>query len=104
MLLDVRNDTQYKICALSNAMHTPLEFIQVHPKWAFQFSLKGNNVSSLYNAKQKIVHPLYVICRTGKDSKLATRILMDHGVKNVYSVDGGLLAWSQKIDVQFPMY
>lgn len=37
--------------------------------------------------------PLVLICRTGRRSTLAARILMDLGYENVYNLHGGYLAW-----------
>ena len=36
---------------------------------------------------------VYVICRSGSRSAQASQVLTDGGHRNVYNVDGGMLAW-----------
>eukprot|EP01034_Spumella_vulgaris_P022662 gene22662-28806_t len=59
---------------------------------------------------------LYVLCRRGVDSTVATQILLDsvHGVGSpssgsgsgggVFNIAGGLVAWKEQIEPSFPMY
>jgi adenylyltransferase/sulfurtransferase len=48
---------------------------------------------------------IYVICRLGNDSQLATRYLKDkYGVENIKDIVGGLNSWSLQVDSLFPRY
>lgn len=47
---------------------------------------------------------VYVLCRRGIDSVAATQLLVDHGVRDVYNVEGGLTAWHATVDQRFPIY
>lgn len=48
---------------------------------------------------------IYVLCRRGIDSVVATRKLLEQGFgPNIYSIKNGLEAWKAQIDPSFPMY
>jgi len=47
---------------------------------------------------------VYVLCRRGVDSVVATRLLRDGGLQAVFNVRGGLRGWSEEVDPQFPVY
>ena len=48
--------------------------------------------------------PVYVLCRRGGDSLVATRYLSKLGVENVCNIHGGLVQWSGSVDDSFPVY
>ena len=52
-----------------------------------------------------VVH-LYVVCRRGNDSQVAVQLLREHLPAEVLVKDiaGGLCAWSENIDPDFPVY
>lgn len=47
---------------------------------------------------------VYVVCRRGNDSQLATQMLLDKGMKNVFDIRGGLTSWHYEVDPEFPLY
>jgi rhodanese-related sulfurtransferase len=48
---------------------------------------------------------VYTLCRRGIDSQEAVKVLKSNGVTGtVKNIDGGLLAWSNVIDTNFPVY
>jgi rhodanese-related sulfurtransferase len=49
------------------------------------------------------VLPVYVVCRRGIASKIATSILLTDGIGNVFDIEGGFAKWAF-IDPQFPKY
>lgn len=42
--------------------------------------------------------PLYTVCAKGNDSQKAASFLQDQGFTNVYSIDGGMAAWSEQLE------
>lgn len=42
--------------------------------------------------------PLYTVCAKGNDSQKAAAYLQDNGFTNVYSIDGGMAAWSEQLE------
>ncbi|QDS88130.1 putative adenylyltransferase/sulfurtransferase MoeZ [Rosistilla ulvae] len=48
--------------------------------------------------------PLIVHCKLGGRSVTAVELLQRSGFENVVSLDGGILAWAQRIDSSMPTY
>ncbi|NIY74435.1 sulfurtransferase [Thalassospira sp. HF15] len=85
-LLDVREDWELEICAISQAHHIPLS------------ELSGR-VGELAPEK-----PLAIICHHGVRSRHAGRFLEDRGFKEVFNVRGGIDAWALDIERDMSRY
>jgi adenylyltransferase/sulfurtransferase len=89
-LLDVRMEHQYKICSLEPSKNIPLAELE-----------KGTGIEDLRELSKN--QPLFIICRRGKDSQAAVKLLTQHGI-NSKSIEGGLERWAKLIDPEFPTY
>ncbi|KAL9123811.1 MAG: hypothetical protein Q9217_006797 [Psora testacea] len=102
ILIDVRNETEFSICHLPYAINIPLASIQQNPQILRSWLLKS------YAKKD----PTIFICRYGNDSQEAVRIgqtlckdCQDLGLAvELQDVRGGLKAWKDEIDPNFPEY
>ena len=61
----------------------------------------SNNIEAemVYTVPKKITDPsteIWVVCRTKHRATYFTAMLYKYGYKNVYLVDGGIAAWSEK--------
>jgi len=106
LLVDVRMPVELEITKLPTTTHNvPMD----------EFT-KPEGHCSLLNILRDDVHrrvsdhlplPLYVVCRRGNDSQLAVRKLQsffsDMSV-NIKDIVGGLTAWSNDVDENFPIY
>lgn len=99
VLIDVRDPNQFSMCSLPGAFSFPLKNL-----------LAGGDA-----ALQGLVDAIpprgrvFVLCRRGIDSRVATRTLRNFepfatAFPDCRHVDGGLLAWSATIDPTFPTY
>ena len=106
-LIDVRDETQYAICALKGSVNVP---------WT------GSAESWLQSARSKGVGPdngeyLFTVCRFGNDSQLAAKALIEAakakdeandvmpGLEpNVRDIRGGFQAWRAEVDPTWPDY
>ena len=95
ILLDVRNETQFKICSLPNSLNIPLDQLQKEKGKIFIENLKKN---------EKEIFPVFVVCRRGHLSQEAVNILVESGLLDVFHLKGGLVDWNRKIDNDFPIY
>jgi SulP family sulfate permease len=75
ILVDVREPYEYKKGHIPQSQSIPLRMVR----------LKGDNLPTDL--------PILVICRIGRRSRLAANILKDMGYEQVYSLEGGTLAW-----------
>lgn len=95
VLLDVRPKEQFQITKLSNSINIP---------WDPTFKKLDSVESYLPETFDKENDKIYVICRYGNDSQLATKKLLDLGFTNVKDIIGGLNKWSDEIDAKIPKY
>lgn len=86
-LLDVRRPEEYQFCALSGSILIPLHEL---PSRLAEVQPQGR--------------PMVVYCHHGVRSLRAARILMESGCQNVFSLRGGIDAWSILIDPHIPRY
>ena len=87
LLLDVRQDWETKLCRLENAVHIPIEEIELR--------------TDELNPNDEIV----VYCHQGVRSAAVAQYLREqHGFKNVKNLKGVILAWAERIDPTMPRY
>lgn len=94
ILIDVRPKEQFEVAALPNSINIP---------WGNSFLKLPLLKDHLPNTSKD--DPIYVICRYGNDSQIATKTIKESfGFTNVKDIIGGLNAWSDEIDENFPKY
>jgi rhodanese-related sulfurtransferase len=87
LLLDVRQDWETKLCRLENAVHIPIEEIELR--------------TEELNPDDEIV----VYCHQGVRSAAVAQYLREqHGFKNVTNLAGGLDAWARAVDPTMRRY
>jgi rhodanese-related sulfurtransferase len=87
LLLDVRQDWETKLCRLDNAVHIPIEEIELR--------------TEELNPDDEIV----VYCHQGVRSAAVAQYLREqHGFKNVKNLAGGLDAWARSVDPSMRRY
>ncbi|BCB03858.1 hypothetical protein KH172YL63_19910 [Bacillus sp. KH172YL63] len=86
--------------------------LDVRPKDAFDdWKVEGNNVTiinkpfnelkeNLESVKNTLPQgePIYVICAKGNSSTKTANMLIEAGMDNIYSVEGGMQAWSEHLE------
>jgi rhodanese-related sulfurtransferase len=86
LLLDVRQDWETKLCRLENAVHIPIEEIEVR--------------TDELNPEDDIV----VYCHQGVRSAAVAEYLRSLGFKTVRNLAGGLDHWARVIDPRMRRY
>lgn len=77
-------------------VRTPVEYAEVHAEGAQLVPLDWLDPRAILSERGgNGREPLYVICRSGRRAAKACESLKAAGVENVYSVEGGTLAWEQ---------
>lgn len=77
VVVDVREDNEFKQGHILGAIHVPLGFLD-------------KRMDELEKYKER---PVIVNCRSGQRSARAASILKKNGFETVYNLDGGLAAW-----------
>lgn len=89
-LIDVREPFEYEICKINGATLIPLGIIQ---------EKKLENLDGLEKNDEIVLH-----CKAGVRSMKAAVALKELGFKNIKSMKGGILEWSERIDPAVPKY
>ena len=86
LLLDVRQDWETKLCRLENAVHIPIEEIELR--------------TDELNPNDEIV----VYCHQGVRSAAVAEYLRSLGFANARNLAGGLDAWARSVDPSMRRY
>ncbi len=86
VILDVREPVEYAICKLPESKLIPLGQLP-------------DRVNELDSSQDIIIH-----CHTGVRSLQAAQFLRELGFRRVWSMKGGIDAWSERIDNSVPRY
>ena len=77
-------------------VRTPIEFAEIHVEGARLVPLDVLDPEQIRAGRQHANgEPLYVICRSGSRAAQAYQKLQAAGIENIFSVEGGTLAWEQ---------
>ena len=85
-IVDVREPHEWDIVHLEGATLIPLGKLP-------------QEVHRLSSAEDIVLH-----CRSGTRSAEATRFLLDAGFTRVHNLQGGILAWAERVDPSLPKY
>ncbi|MDP9177465.1 MAG: molybdopterin-synthase adenylyltransferase MoeB [Gemmatimonadota bacterium] len=85
-IVDVREPYEWEIARLDGARLVPLGQLELE-------------MESFDPARDTVVY-----CKTGKRSEQAAQILAGAGIRNVFSLDGGVVRWRGEVDPTFPQY
>ncbi|KAM0714246.1 hypothetical protein Q7P37_010033 [Cladosporium fusiforme] len=103
-LIDVRDETQYAMCALRGSVNIP---------WtgsAESWTEEAAKCDEVFGAGGFDGKACYVVCRLGNDSQLAAKALMENvdlatkGLVDVKHIDGGFRSWREQVDSGWPEY
>ncbi|MDO8464462.1 MAG: rhodanese-like domain-containing protein [Gallionella sp.] len=79
LVLDVRNDEEYKAGHILNSMQIPLGKL-------------NERIGELEKYKEQ---PIVLVCRSGNRSVAACTMLGKSGFSQVYNLTGGIIAWQK---------
>ncbi|KAI9884163.1 MAG: TIM23 complex component [Watsoniomyces obsoletus] len=109
VLYDVREKAPFSICHLEGSINVPFSSPQLRPDDPNGLSIPGGseNEIGLPGSEPSSTVPIYVICRLGNDSQHVVRRLklsgwdLD-GKRLIMDVRGGLRAWKEGVDHEWP--
>ncbi len=85
-VLDVRNPPEVQICRLPGSVLIPLaELVE--------------RMGELDRQREMVVH-----CKSGARSARAVQLLQEHGFTKLKNLQGGILAWAERIEPGMPRY
>lgn len=87
LVLDVRNNYEWKIGHFENAVLPNIQTFREFPKYAEQLAEKHDPKTT----------PVMMYCTGGIRCELYSSLLMEKGFKEVYQLDGGVIAYGQHV-------
>jgi len=91
LLIDVRSANEFEICKLKNSINIPIK------------SLLADKIEDDLK-REMVLKEIFIVCRRGNDSQLAVRHLSEKWNLKAKDLIGGLHAWTQNVDNNFPIY
>jgi adenylyltransferase/sulfurtransferase len=99
ILVDVREKVQFDICSLEGSINVPFSKIQGSrplPDTPWLDSVSKDT-------------PIYIVCRLGNDSQIATKKFKESGLdeggaRYIGDIEGGLKSWRETVDSSWPDY
>lgn len=85
-LLDVRNQNEWDFCRLDGATLMPMNEVPTR-------------LAELDRDRE-----IVVMCRSGGRSARVVAFLQQHGFTKLWNLEGGILAWADRIDPTVPKY
>ncbi|KAF2196343.1 hypothetical protein GQ43DRAFT_262329 [Delitschia confertaspora ATCC 74209] len=125
VLVDVRERVQFGICKLEGSVNVPFSEVARTPvtTTAAEVAQMPNRLDGdgddrkEANAKESWVDelrrnpdkPIFVVCRLGNDSQVTVQKMKQLGLDNggkrwIGDIKGGLRAWRESVDLEFPDY
>ncbi|KAJ5563261.1 hypothetical protein N7535_008425 [Penicillium sp. DV-2018c] len=115
-IIDVRDEAQFGICSLENSINVPISSIlSSGNSFSQPRSDNGQQGAELPSwlpselATPSSTNPIYVVCRLGNDSQIAVKRMKElgldqNGKRFIGDIHGGLRAWKQQVDSDWPEY
>lgn len=112
ILVDTRERVQFELCNIDGSRNVPFSEVS-----AVRTSSSNVNYNSMdieeplwaQELRQQSEKPIFVVCRLGNDSQMTVRKMkelgLDYGGRRfIGDIRGGLRAWKEKVDSDFPDY
>jgi len=81
-------------------VRTPQEFAAGHIKGAKNVDFRSPDFEKNIAKAVKKRKTVLVYCRSGKRSLNAMNLMVKNGFKDVYNMEGGILAWEKEFEVE----
>lgn len=81
-------------------VRTPQEFAAGHIKGAQNVDFRSPDFEKKIAKAVKKRKTVLVYCRSGKRSLNAMNLMVKNGFKDVYNMEGGILAWEKEFEVE----
>jgi adenylyltransferase/sulfurtransferase len=110
-LVDVREKVQFELCNIDGSINVPFSVVSATRTPAFSNRLSNMDIDE----KSWVTHlnqsekPIFVVCRLGNDSQVTVKKMKELGLdaggkRYIGDIKGGLHAWRDSVDTEFPEY
>lgn len=112
ILVDTRESVQFELCHIDGSRNVPfaaISALRTNTGNGTHDSMELEEPLWVQDLRQQPEKPIFVVCRLGNDSQMTVKKLkdlgLDHGGKRfIGDIRGGLKAWRELVDKDFPEY
>lgn len=112
ILVDTRERVQFELCNIEGSRNVPfseLSMIRTNSSTSNYDSMDIEEPIWVQELRQQPEKPIFVVCRLGNDSQMSVKKMkelgLDFGGKRfIGDIRGGLRAWKETVDNDFPEY
>ncbi|XPS79876.1 hypothetical protein M3J09_011846 [Ascochyta lentis] len=112
ILVDTRENVQFELCNIEGSRNVPFSAVsatRVNASDGSYDSMELEEPKWVQDLRQQPDKPIFVVCRLGNDSQMAVKKMkalgLDYrGKRFIGDIRGGLRAWKENVDQDFPEY
>ncbi|KAF1851513.1 uncharacterized protein K460DRAFT_272247 [Cucurbitaria berberidis CBS 394.84] len=116
ILIDVRERVQFELCSIDGSVNIPFSTVSITPGLSLNPNTPSPGSNDMYvdendwaTQLRQTEKPIFVVCRLGNDSQLTVKKMKELGLnyggkRFIGDIRGGLQAWREKVDAEFPEY
>lgn len=112
ILVDTRERVQFELCNIDGSRNVPFSEVSAARTDSNNSAYDSMDVGEpvwVHELRQQPEKPVFVVCRLGNDSQLTVKKMkalgLDYGGKRfIGDIRGGLRAWKETVDHDFPEY
>jgi adenylyltransferase/sulfurtransferase len=112
ILVDTRENVQFELCHIDGSRNVPFSTISATRTTASNDNFESMDTEEplwVQDLRHQPEKPIFVVCRLGNDSQVTVKKMKDLGLDNggkrfIGDIRGGLRAWRESVDHDFPEY
>ena len=109
ILVDVREKVQFDLCSLEGSVNIPFSTVERTRNSSTTANNGAEDTDWVSELRRHSDKPIFVTCRLGNDSQITVKKMKELGLDNggqrwIGDLKGGLQAWRNNIDNDFPEY
>ncbi|KAF2128116.1 molybdopterin biosynthesis protein moeB [Dothidotthia symphoricarpi CBS 119687] len=115
ILVDVRERVQFELCSIDGSINIPFSAVSGTPGAAHGSGFRAVDGDMEGQEAEWVARlrgtekPIFVVCRLGNDSQVTVRKMKELGLgfggkRFIGDIRGGLSAWRDRVDGEFPNY
>jgi adenylyltransferase/sulfurtransferase len=112
ILVDVREKVQFELCSIDGSVNVPFSTVSATRSpgssigYSSSMEVEENDWVTQLRQSEK---PIFVVCRLGNDSQVTVKKMKELGLDSggkryIGDIKGGLRAWRNSVDTEFPDY
>ncbi|KZM20286.1 ATP binding [Ascochyta rabiei] len=112
ILIDTRERVQFELCNIEGSYNIPFSAVsatRINASSSSYNSMELEEPKWVQHLRQQPDKPIFVVCRMGNDSQMTVKKMKELGLdykgkRYIGDIRGGLRAWKESVDQDFPEY